>query len=104
MSNELKEFVMYKALGIKHSLSSLIDIEDSIGEDGKISVIHDGEPSRMEVKNVCAKLPKIISDRLDNTVKYLDIRKRRFIELAIIKALDDADEVLSEVFDKEGES
>jgi len=98
MNRELKEFVMYKALGIKHSAASIIDMEDCIGEDGKIAVTQGSESSRMEVKNVCAKLPVILSDRLENTVKYLDIRKRRFIEMAIIQALDDADEVLSEVF------
>lgn len=99
MNKEFKELVMYKALGVKHSFTSLIDIEDGIGDDGKINIVDkDGNKDKMEVKNVCAKLPVVISDRIDSTVKFLDIRKRKFIEMAILQALDDADEVLSEVF------
>jgi len=102
MNKEFKELVMYKALGVKHSLTSLIDLEDVIGEDGKLNVTNEqGKKEKLEIKNVCAKLPIHISDRIDNTVKYLDIRKRKFIEMAILQALDDADEVLSEVFDEE---
>ena len=57
----------------------------------------DNTASDLKLKNVCAKLSVQLSDRIDNTVNILDISKRRFIEAAIIAALDEADRVMEEV-------
>jgi len=83
MNKEFKEFITYKVLEQKHSMTSLIDLDEDANQVGAI-----------ELKNVCAKLTKELSDRIDSTVGFLDIRKRKFIELALIQALDDAEEVI----------
>lgn len=89
MNRELKEFLTYKALAFKHSNASAMD---SFTE----GLIEEGE-ANIEMKNVCAKLTKQLSDDIDETVNFLDIRKRQFIELAIIQALEDAKRIIDEV-------
>jgi len=91
MNKEFKEFVTYKTLGIKHQSSTLSELllDEAI----------EGESKHLEIKNVCTKMSKELADEIDNTVRFLDIRKRKFIELAIIQALADAKEIIGEVLD-----
>lgn len=53
--------------------------------------------AKLELKNVCAKLPPVLVDRLDKTINTLSISKREFIQYALIEALDRADEIMKEV-------
>lgn len=93
MNRQFKEFITYKSLAIKHGNTVLQDIVEDMGE----SNVENGVSTGAEIKNVCAKLSKELSDDIDSTVAFLDIRKRRFIELAIIQALDDAKAIIEEV-------
>lgn len=90
--NQLTELLMYKALHFKQSNDTVTDAvlehfvagnEDKLGE--------------LQLKNVCAKVSLELADRLDNTCNVLSLSKRRFIEAAIINALDEFDRVASEV-------
>jgi len=85
MNREFREFVTYKVLAHKHSLSSFIDVDEDANQVGVF-----------EIKNVCAKVSKELSDRIDNTVGFVDMRKRKFIEMALIQALDDAEAIIAE--------
>lgn len=49
-----------------------------------------------QVKNVCAKLSVQLSDQIDSTVKWVGISKRRFIEAAIMAALERFDQIAEE--------
>ena len=49
-----------------------------------------------QIKNVCAKVSVQLSDRLDNTLGLLGISKRRFIEAALIDALNKASQIMDE--------
>jgi len=89
---EFEEFITYKALGFKHGSTSAIDLDEMLKENGSI-----------EIRNVCTKMSKELSDRLNNTVNLLDMRKRKFVEMAIIRALDDADVLIHEHLDDEFE-
>lgn len=51
------------------------------------------EPS---IKNLCAKVSSQLVDRLDETCHILDISKRKFIETAIIDALERANQIMGE--------
>lgn len=87
----LTELLTYRALHIKLASSAGSDLFlDRAIEDGNVS-------DELKLKNVCAKLSVQLSDRIDDTVNLLEIRKRRFIEAAIIAALDEADRVIKEV-------
>jgi len=94
MNKELKEFLTYKALAFKHRTSAMDLIGEGMIEEGEVNI---------EMKNVCAKLSKELSDDIDKTVNFLDIRKRRFIELAIIQALEDAKNIIEEVISSDEE-
>jgi len=84
MNREFNEFLTYKVLEQKHGFSTAIDLND-----------HD-DTGEIEIKNVCTKMTRQLSDRIDTTVQFLDIRKRKFIEMAIIQALDDADSIIGD--------
>lgn len=83
----LTELLTHRALHFKLSSNNVDLLERVIDEDTNDS----------RLKNVCAKLSVQLSDRIDNTVNILEISKRRFIEAAIIAALDEADRVMEEV-------
>lgn len=54
------------------------------------------------LKNVCAKVSPQLVNRLDNALKILGISKRVFVEMAIINALDEFDEISSNLDIYEG--
>jgi len=89
---DFEEYITYKALGLKHGFTSAMDLEEMLKENGSI-----------EIRNVCTKMSKELSDRLNNTVNFLDMRKRKFVEMAIIRALDDADVVIQDNLEDEFE-
>jgi hypothetical protein len=47
-----------------------------------------------QLKNVCAKLPVQLSDKIDSVCGMLDISKRTFIEAALIQAVEQAEAVM----------
>ncbi|EBB7015343.1 hypothetical protein CTW87_23425 [Salmonella enterica] len=58
-------------------------------------VFSDGSPI---FKNVCAKVPVELSDKIDSVCGFLSVSKRAFIE----KALFDAVELANNIIDEEG--
>lgn len=50
-----------------------------------------------QMRNICASISIPLFERVENTCKSLDISKRRFVELALISALDRAAEIVDEV-------
>lgn len=90
--NQLTELLMYKALHFKQSGQNGSDmiLEHLVEKDGEAI-------DKLQLKNVCAKVSQQLADRLDNMCGVLDLSKRRFIEAAIINALDEADRVAAEV-------
>jgi hypothetical protein len=67
------------------------DFQDALLE-GRVESVS-GE---MPLKNVCAKLSVALSDEVDEMCGFLDISKRRFIEAAIIDALQQAETIMQE--------
>lgn len=47
-------------------------------------------------KNVCARIPKPLAERMENMGKLLDLNKREMITHALIDFLDKADATLDE--------
>lgn len=94
--NQLTELLMYKALSFKQSSQDCSDtILDHLTSKGHEAA--DNMEQKLELKNVCAKVSPQLADRLDNTCSILSLSKRRFIEAAIIHALDEADRISKEV-------
>lgn len=90
--NQLTELLTYRALHFKQSN----DNTTAIVLDHHLAG-NEFDVGPLQLKNVCAKLSSELADRLDSMCGLLDISKRRFIEAAIIYALDEADRVAAEV-------
>lgn len=50
-----------------------------------------------QMRNICALISVPLFERVENTCKSLDLSKRRFVELALIEALDRAAAIVDEV-------
>lgn len=98
---DFDQFVQYRALNFKfsgvHHLSEIESHLKIVGDDGVSRPATLEDIVGGEVRNVCAKLPVSIIDRLDNSLGILEMTKRDFIEMALVDALDRVDEILSEV-------
>lgn len=82
MKNYFDEFITYRALDLKFS-----------GRHN-LGFVPDEVLDAAQFRNVCAKLHPELIDRLDGVVGLLDMSKRDFIELALIEALDRAENIL----------
>lgn len=100
---DFDQFVQYRALQFKFSgIHHAGEIEESRimkirGNDGVLRPATIEDIVGGEVKNVCAKLPIPIVERLDNLIGILDMTKRDFIEMALVDALDRVDAILNKV-------
>lgn len=88
--SDFKQFITYRALAFKF---------DTLRNESLTDRLLDSVESDPQLKNVCAKLSVELSDRIDRTVDQLGVSKRKFIEAALIEALDFADHVLECVVD-----
>ncbi len=88
MKSILEKKLTYKALHFLHNSDSLIDraFENPSAE----------LQAKFKIKNVCAALPGVLVERLEDTLGILGMSKREFLESAIIEALDKADVVMEE--------
>lgn len=57
----------------------------------------------LPLKNVCAKLSVQLSDEIDRVTNLLDVSKRRFIEAALVDALNEANRIIGEEIDLDDE-
>ena len=53
-------------------------------------------PDSKDMKNVCAKLPAELSDRIDSLVSLLGVSKRLWLEAAIRDALEQSGTILAQ--------
>ena len=84
------DLVTYRALHFKLQSSGATPLHDQFIDQ----ILDDPKsPANQQVQQVCAKLPICLARRLDDTCNILDVSKRRFIEAAIIAALDEADRI-----------
>lgn len=91
MSGQFEEYITYRALGRKY---------DDTGKilDHLLSDVPEGSSPDIkgygEIKNLCAKVPSALIDRLDSVIGYLDISKREFVELAVIEAIQRSEKII----------
>jgi hypothetical protein len=85
------QYIQHKALAFKFDDSDkLLDMMLSQKENEE-------QIGGVKFKNVCAKLTEQLVDRMENTCGVLQISKRKFIELAVIEALERCDAIIEEV-------
>lgn len=87
------QFVQFRALSAKAHIEGQAfnsEFTESLIEKAAAT-------SPADFKTVCTPLSIPLFDRLSNTLSILDISKRKFIEAAIVEALNKADEIMSQV-------
>ncbi|HZK25697.1 MAG TPA: hypothetical protein VFC74_10000 [Oscillospiraceae bacterium] len=84
--NELNEYLHYRALAAKHDNAQVFaGLMDSVVESGSAAV-----PTRQIATVVAATLV----DELDDLLAILKMTKRQFMEMALIDAMQKANEIL----------
>ena len=85
MKYEMNEFLHYSAFAaqfdVEHSMSGLTD---RVLEKSEVPM----------GKQICTTLTKALTDELEQVLSLLGMTKRRFIEMAVINALDEAKLIL----------
>lgn len=84
MSSYMTELLDFRALAFKHNQAHVMS-----------AVLDEADLSKVG-KQVCTTLSNEATERLESTLKILDLSKRKFIEMAILHALDEADRILAE--------
>lgn len=79
------------ALATMHSLQL---IQQPLGIDPELLLDSVPRSEHHMFRNVCARLSIPLADHLDEVVGLLGCSKRRFIEAAIIDAIDRAEEII----------
>jgi wyosine [tRNA(Phe)-imidazoG37] synthetase (radical SAM superfamily) len=87
------QFIQYRALSAKANIEG--QTFNSQATEALIEKAAAANPA--EFKTVCAPLSIPLFDRLSNTLSILDISKRKFIEAAIVEALEKAEEIIKQV-------
>lgn len=86
MSNELNDFLHYRALSIKHqNTQSFSRVIEQMADKNLIP----------ETKQVCTVLAVPTVERLDALIAQLGMSKRHFVEMAILDAMQLADDILA---------
>lgn len=74
-----------------HELIQLQALKQKATHSNQLFVDLAVEREEIETRQMCAKVPPVLIERLDQVCGYLDISKRRFIEAAVATAIDEAE-------------
>lgn len=88
MRTKLDALVTRQSLAFVHAYDEIL--EDMVSDDETRLA------AKAETRNVCAHVSKQLADQIDEVCKFLDIRKRAFLEAAFIDAVDKAHEIMKE--------
>ena len=77
---------------------------DHGGEGGIQEQLFAGELDRGALRNICAAISPELFSRIDGCCSMLEISKRRFVEGALIEAVEKAESIVAEVDPFGGES
>lgn len=89
MNTLLDEFLTYHLLERKFSSTNSEFFDYFLANDSKAG--------DQITKNVCAKLSIPLSERIDEVCEMLGVSKRRFIETALIQAINRSEELFDEI-------
>jgi hypothetical protein len=77
-------------------LARVLDRKLSLGNEALIDHVIERGESSVPVRNLCAKVTEQLYDDVDSYSRFLGISKRRFVEMALIAALDKAEKIMRE--------
>jgi hypothetical protein len=92
------ELIRLKALQLKAQNTGQ-NLMETVGEQ----LLRDPEVTKeLKLRQVCAMLPPVLFEKLEATCEMLGVTKRKFMEGALIEALDRAEAIVAEVDPFEG--
>jgi len=91
MKTRLGQKLTQKALNYKFN-----EVKEAILEQAVTDLVGMENPP-VKVKNLCAYVPQPIYERLEDLLLLLKMSKREFITLAVLEAMDKADQILLEI-------
>lgn len=107
MKSNFREYITFRSLEQKftcgNSLDTLQRLVDGgaltrMDENGKVVRITSLEEAAPDViKNLCAKVPAVLVDQLDQISQQLGINKRDFVEQCLWEGLSQAREIYEEL-------
>ena len=80
---------------MRSEINALI-VEKTLSHLSSGSDLPENMYSATNFKNVCAKVAPQVADDIDNICGLLSISKRRFVEAALLSALDEAKRIMRE--------
>lgn len=98
MATDYNEYIHFRALALKYNTRQGDNLHGQLEQ-----LIEGGSEVLPPLKNVCAKLSVELSDKLDSVSALLGISKRKFIELALLQAIEHAEHVIECVGALEGD-
>lgn len=87
------ETVQLQALRLKQTNTNAMN---EVGEALIAQAVAQNSDS-LPLKNICAHISQQLFERVEQCCNTLDISKRRFVEMALIEALDKAEAIVAEV-------
>lgn len=105
MNEHFKSYLLYKTLAHKFTPPYGGNTLDALlaGFESKVITDKDGKPfeetvinESLRLQNVCAKISIPLVRRMESRLEILSMSKREFIELAIISALETAEQMMVE--------
>lgn len=88
----LVELIRLQALKLKQLNTAGSDMPDKL-----LEIALQQNPDQKELRNICALVSTSLFDRVEQTCNFLEISKRRFVEAALIDALEKASLIINEV-------
>ena len=87
------ETIQLQALRLKQEHSGA---NNTIGE-ALIAQAVAQNPDGLPLKNICAHISPQLFERVEECCKTLELSKRRFVEMALIEALDKAEAIVADI-------
>lgn len=87
------ETIQLQALRLKQTHTSA---SNEVGE-ALIAQAVAQNPDALPLKNICAHISTQLFQRVEECCNTLEISKRRFVEMALIEALDKAEAIVAEI-------
>lgn len=84
------QFIQYKALDRMYATDNDVLLDMAISQNG-------AEAVKAQMKNVCALISLDLFDDLEGVCNLLEISKRKFIEYALIEAINQANKITVDV-------
>lgn len=81
------EFLMYRVLHQKYQFTPAVE------------ALASQDPDKLELKQMCAKVPPDLIRRVDEVTAFLDVSKRKFIESAVANAVQESENLISEILE-----